>query len=84
MGGVGWTQPPRGVVKVNVDAGCMQGLGSSVGVVIRDDKREVLVCMMECCSDLWEAKAIHMGMRLAAEHESMDTGEWWWRVTVRV
>lgn len=52
----GWKAPNGEVVKINVDAGCLQGLGSSVGAVIRNANKEVLACAVWHFSDMWEAK----------------------------
>ncbi|XP_074299133.1 uncharacterized protein LOC141630167 [Silene latifolia] len=45
--GGGWRRPGDGVVKVNVDAAIMEGVGVGLGAVCRNDRGEVEWCGVE-------------------------------------
>uniref|UniRef100_A0A803MZ92 Reverse transcriptase zinc-binding domain-containing protein n=1 Tax=Chenopodium quinoa TaxID=63459 RepID=A0A803MZ92_CHEQI len=69
-----WCLPAAGRIKVNIDAGLLCDLGIVVGVVARTDEGSVLWCANIKLADrlepkLAEAKAILMGMKLAAQVE---------------
>lgn len=38
-----WKRPTSGKWKINVDATVKQGVGTSLGIVVRDDRRRVLM-----------------------------------------
>ena len=55
----GWSRPPKGFVKLNVDAhGLLRG---TIGVVIRDDKGKFIVegnWKIDWCADVLTAEAL--------------------------
>ncbi|XP_021748573.1 uncharacterized protein LOC110714373 [Chenopodium quinoa] len=67
-----WSPPSPSYYKVNVDAGFIDGLGSGLGVVVRDENGGVLVCGAAQSQDRWdtataEAKAVMFGLQLAKD-----------------
>uniref|UniRef100_A0A803MUC9 RNase H type-1 domain-containing protein n=1 Tax=Chenopodium quinoa TaxID=63459 RepID=A0A803MUC9_CHEQI len=67
-----WIPPPAGWAKLNVDGGVCEGLGSSAGAVIRDEKGMALLAAAWSFEDLWEpriaeAKALLLGVKAAVE-----------------
>lgn len=72
MGLKKWKAPSEGLVKINVDGGCLEGLGSSIGVVFRGAAGKVKLAASRMGADCWspvltEAKEILMGVGLAYE-----------------
>ena len=72
---VGWTAPPLGIYKINVD-GAMAGFGgrSTVGVVIQDSREIVVVAACKVLNGNYgaavtEAFTVNEGVRLAMELE---------------
>ncbi|XP_074310501.1 uncharacterized protein LOC141646528 [Silene latifolia] len=69
-GGGGWRRPGDGVVKVNVDAAVVEGVGIGLGAVCRNDRGEVEWCSVEQGSvamepEEAEAAAILYGLKEA-------------------
>ncbi|XP_021747921.1 uncharacterized protein LOC110713786 [Chenopodium quinoa] len=67
-----WKPPSAGRLKLNVDGGVREGLGSSVGVVLRDANGVVVLAASWMFEDRWEpsiveAKAILLGVQAAAD-----------------
>lgn len=68
-----WSLPEEGMVKFNTDMGCLDGLGSTVGVVARDVVGEVRLAGVWMVADRWdlrigEAKVALMGLQVAVEY----------------
>ncbi|XP_074298977.1 uncharacterized protein LOC141629967 [Silene latifolia] len=66
----GWMRPPEGMVKINVDAGVKEGVGTGLGAVCRDEHGEVLWCVTSQCREVSdpssaEAMAILLGLEEA-------------------
>ncbi|XP_074303828.1 uncharacterized protein LOC141638324 [Silene latifolia] len=65
-----WKAPPIGSWKVNVDAAMFEGVGSGMGVVIRDHEGSVVRAAVQHVRQKWnvdviEAKAAALGLSLA-------------------
>lgn len=73
VGGEGrWQPPDEGWVKLNVDGGCVEGLGACVGAVIRGEEGIAKLAAAWKVEDRWEpiiaeAKAVLLGMQVAIE-----------------
>ncbi|XP_021744858.1 uncharacterized protein LOC110710824 [Chenopodium quinoa] len=68
-----WKPPPIGVLKLNVDGGVFEGVGSSAGVVIRGADGAAVLAAVRMVEDRWEpkiaeAKAILWGVQAAADY----------------
>ena len=74
----GWTRPPLGFVKLNVDASFDQDmLRGTAGAVLRDDKGRFIVggnWKMDWCADVLtaEAMALRFGLLLAQRREATE------------
>ncbi|XP_074315459.1 uncharacterized protein LOC141651657 [Silene latifolia] len=72
--GRGWTGPPSGFVKVNVDAGVKDEVGSSMGVVCRDEWGKVLWGVSRVTEQVWEPHIAEAEALLEGVKEAIRNG----------
>ncbi|XP_021721670.1 uncharacterized protein LOC110689242 [Chenopodium quinoa] len=68
-----WKPPDGSFVKLNVDGGVVEGLGSSAGAVMRNFVGEALLAGAWCMEERWqpavsEAMTLLVGLRVAVEN----------------